>query len=161
MVFGLLSNLVVTNLVVAQIINSYQHIPVCMTPLIQEDAEERKKLQVVLQETRFVILQYIIGHPKDAITLEELNYLITDLSESTLYNHLDKLIELDLVEKVELKKESRQRDLPHVFYQLSEDGEEFLEQHDLLQTEETLKEFYGKIEKSDKASKYEKAPRPE
>ncbi|MCX2818577.1 helix-turn-helix domain-containing protein [Haladaptatus sp. F3-133] len=123
-------------------------------------AEKRKRLQVVLQETRYVILQYVIGHPKESITLEELDHLIPDVSRSTIHSHLDRLVEADVLEKQELPSESRQRDLPHVFYQLSDDGEEFLEEHGLLESEETLKEFYDKIEKGEKAEKYERAPRP-
>jgi len=131
-----------------------------MTQAHKEMEDERKKLRLVLQETRYVVLQYIIGHPKGSITLEELNHLIPDVSESTLHSHLSKLKDAGIVERKELAKERRQRDLPHVFYGLSDEGEEFLERHSLLEAEETLREFYEKIEKSEKAKKYEKAPRP-
>lgn len=131
-----------------------------MTQAQKEMENERKNLQLVLQETRYVILQYIIGHPKGSITLEELNHLIPDVSDSTLHSHLSKLKDAGIVQRRELDKDRRQRDLPHVFYGLSDDGEEFLERHSLLDAEETLGEFYEKIEKSDKAKKYEKAPRP-
>jgi len=131
-----------------------------MTQAHKEMEDERKKLRLVLQETRYVVLQYIIGHPKGSITLEELNHLIPDVSESTLHSHLSKLKDAGIVERKELAKERRQRDLPHVFYGLSDEGEEFLERHSLLEAEETLREFYEKIEKSEKAKKYEMAPRP-
>lgn len=131
-----------------------------MTVVEEEYQERRENLQLVLQESRYVILQYVIGHPQELITLEELDHLVPDRSRSTLHSHLSRLLDADVLERQVLPEEDRQRDLPHVFYGLSDDGEELLERHSLLQPEDTLQELYSKIEKDSRTRKYETAPRP-
>ena len=48
------------------------------------------------------------------------------------------------------------------FYGLTEEGHEFLEEHNLLAAEKTLQEIYDTIsDKPEKMVKYENAPRPD
>jgi hypothetical protein len=56
----------------------------------------------------------------------------------------------------------RRQGYPWKFYGLTEEGREFLEDHNLLATEETLQQIYETIsDKPEKMVKYENAPRPE
>jgi DNA-binding PadR family transcriptional regulator len=49
-----------------------------------------------------------------------------------------------------------------IFYGLTEEGREFLEDHNLLAAEETLQQIYETIsDKPEKMVKYENAPRPD
>ncbi|WP_135819670.1 helix-turn-helix domain-containing protein [Halostella litorea] len=122
---------------------------------------ERERLNVVTQETRFALLQDVLGHPSGLPTLRELDYVNPSKSDSTIRQHLTALMEVGVVERVELPPERRSRDLPHVFYGLTDDGRKFLDRHGLLRAEDTLREAYDAVEKTDGIERYESAPRPE
>ena len=120
----------------------------------------RKRLNTVTQETRFSILQDILGHPSGLPTLKELDYVNPSRSQTTIRQHLQQLVEASVVEEVELPKAHRQNDLPYKVYGISEEGREFLADHKLLRAEETLQAIYERVEKTDEIKRYESAPRP-
>ena len=121
----------------------------------------RKTLNVVTQETRFVLLQNILGHPTGLASLKELAYVNPSKSEGTIYEHLRTLIDHGIVGSYELPKDERSRDLPYKFYGVTEDGRSFLERHGMLRAEETLHETYDMVEKPAQIAKSENAPRPD
>lgn len=123
-------------------------------------SDTRKTLNVVTQETRFVLLQNILGHPEGLPSLKELAYVNPSKSEGTIYEHLRTLVECGVVESYELPKDERSRDLPYKFYGVTDEGREFFRQHGMLRAEETLREAYDAVEKPKKVTKYENAPRP-
>jgi len=94
-------------------------------------------------------------------TLKELDYVNPSKSRTTIRQHLQQLIEAGIVEEVTLPTERRRNDLPYKFYGISEEGRQFLEAHDLLRAEETLRDVYARVEKTDEIERYETAPRPE
>ena len=120
----------------------------------------RNTLNLVTQETRYVLIQNIVAHPRETPSLKELAYANPSKSKSTIRNHLDKLIDAGVVETVHLPKEERKRDLPHRFFRLTEWSRDFLEEHDLLRAEETLKEMHSMLEKTPEIERYVEAPRP-
>ena len=122
---------------------------------------ERKRLRVVTQETRFALLQDVLGHSRELPTLKELDYVNPSKSDSTIRGHLDALVDAGVLERVELPPERRSRDLPHVFYGITAEGQEFLDRHGLLRARETLRDVYDAVEKTDEIERYECAPRPE
>lgn len=122
---------------------------------------ERERLNVVTQETRFSLVQDIVGHPAQLPTLKELGYVNPSKNQTTLRQHLQKLIDAGIVEEVILPNDRRQNDLPYKFYGLSDDGRRFLKAHKLLRAEKTLREIYSQIEKTEAVQRYEEAPRPE
>jgi len=121
----------------------------------------RERLNVVSQETRFSLIQDILGHPAQLPTLKELDYVNPSKSQTTIRQHLQELVTEGILEEVSLPKGQRQNDLPYKFYGLSADGREFLEEHGLLRAEETLTEIYNSVEKTETIRRYETAPRPE
>ncbi len=121
----------------------------------------RERLNVVTQETRFSLVQDILGHPSGLPTLKELDYVNPSKSQTTIRQHLQRLVDAGIVEEVLLPEERRRNDLPYKFYGLSEFGRQFLEEHKLLRAEETLQEIYDRIEKTAQIERYENAPRPE
>ena len=121
----------------------------------------RERLNVVTQETRFSLIQDILGHPAQLPTLKELDYVNPSKSQTTIRQHLQELVNENILEKASLPKDQRQNDLPYTFYGLSEDGREFLAEHGLLRAEETLTEIYNSVEKTETIQRYETAPRPE
>ena len=121
----------------------------------------RERLTVVTQETRFALLQDILGHPSELATLKELDYVNPSKSRTTIRQHLQHLVDAGIVEEVLLPENRRQNDLPYKFYGLSESGRQFLEEHKLLRAQDTLREIYDNVEKTDDIKRYETALRPE
>lgn len=121
----------------------------------------RERLNVVTQETRFSLVQDILGHPSGLPTLKELDYVNPGKSQTTIRQHLQRLVDAGIVEEVLLPEDRRRNDLPYKFYGLSERSRRFLEEHKLLRAEETLRAIYDRVEKTDEIERYENAPRPE
>ena len=121
-----------------------------------EDVRER--LNIVTQETRFSLIQDILGHPSGLPTLKELDYVNPSRSQTTIRQHLQRLVDAGIVEKVELPEDRRQNDLPYTFYGLSEEGRRFLEDHKLLRAKETLRAIYDQVEKTAEIERYETTP---
>lgn len=120
----------------------------------------RELLELVTQKTRFELIQDILAHPKGMPTLRELAHANPSKSKTTIRNHLDKLIEANVIEVVELPEDQRSRDLPYKFYRLTKFGRRFLEEHNLTRSEETLKQMYEMLEKPPRVQKYVDARRP-
>lgn len=129
---------------------------------IQEDplAGEKETYHFLTQETRYLILQYILGHPENLPSLEELAYVVPK-GKSTIHEHLDKLRERDVVDAYELETGERSRDLPSTFYGLTEYGIYLLEEFDLLQGKPILQAMYANMDKPEEIRRYQEAPRPE
>lgn len=121
----------------------------------------RKRLNVVTQETRFALLQDILGHPSELPTLKELDYVNPSKSQTTIRQHLQQLVDAGIVKEVLLPDDRRQNDLPYKFYGISESGRQFLEEHKLYRAQDTLREIYDRVEKTEDIKRYETAPRPE
>lgn len=121
----------------------------------------RERLNVVTQETRFSLLQDILGHQAELPTLKELDYVNPSKSQTTIRQHLQQLVDAGIVEEVLLSEDRRKNDLPYKFYGISESGRQFLEEHKLLRAQDTLREIYDRVEKTDDIERYESAPRPE
>jgi DNA-binding transcriptional ArsR family regulator len=121
----------------------------------------RERLNVVTQETRFALLQDILGHPSELPTLKELDYVNPSKSQTTIRQHLKQLVDAGIVEEVLLPEDRRQNDLPYKFYGIGEGGRQFLAEHKLLRAQDTLQEIYDRVEKTDEIKRYEMAPRPE
>jgi DNA-binding transcriptional ArsR family regulator len=121
----------------------------------------RERLNVVTQETRFSLLQDILGHPSELPTLKELDYVNPSKSQTTIRQHLQPLVNVGIVEEVLLPEDRRQNDLPYKFYGISESGRQFLEEHKLLRAQDTVREIYDRVKKTDDIIRYETAPRPE
>jgi DNA-binding transcriptional ArsR family regulator len=124
-------------------------------------SDQRELLKIVIQDTRFMLIQTILGHPQQFPSLKEIVYANPSKSQSTIRNHLDRLIEHNIVTTEQLPKEERSRDLPYQFYRLTEEGRTFLERHDLLRSEEAMQELNSVTEKTPVIVKYEEAPRPD
>jgi hypothetical protein len=121
---------------------------------------EQQTLNIVTQETRFVLLQNTLGHPQELPSLKELAYVNPSKSEGTIYEHLRTLVDHGVVGSYELPKDERSRDLSYKFYGVTESGRAFLQQYGMLRAEETLHEAYEAVEKPTKIADYENAPRP-
>ena len=124
--------------------------------------KSRELVHFVTQQTRFALINNILQHPEQLPSMYELEELNPSVSDATVYKHIQKLIEADIVKEVALDDDQRRQGYPWKFYGLSEEGQEFLKEHNLLAAEETLQQIYETIsDKTEKMVKYENAPRPE
>jgi DNA-binding MarR family transcriptional regulator len=127
-----------------------------------EGVETRELVHFVTQQTRFSLVNNILQHPDQLPSMYELEELNPSVSDATVYKHVQKLIDAGIVAEVALDDDQRRQGYPWKFYGLTEEGREFLEEHNLLATEETLQRIYGTIsDKPEKMVKYENAPRPD
>jgi len=123
--------------------------------------ESRELVHFVTQQTRFALINNILQHPEQLPSMYELEELNPSVSDATVYKHIQKLIDAGIVKEVALNDGQRRQGYPWKFYSISEEGREFLEEHNLLATEETLQQIYDTIsDKPEKMVKYENAPRP-
>ncbi len=123
--------------------------------------ESRELVHFVTQQTRFALINTILQHPEQLPSMYELEELNPSVSDATVYKHIQKLIDAGIVKEVALNDDQRRQGYPWKFYGLSEDGREFLKEHNLLAAEETLQQIYDTIsDKPEKMIKYENAPRP-
>jgi DNA-binding transcriptional ArsR family regulator len=122
-------------------------------------ASEEETYHFLTQETRYLILQYVLAHPENLPSLDELDHAIPK-GKSTIHEHLGKLRERDMVDSYEIDTEERTRDLPSTFYGLTAYGIHLLEEFDLLQGKPTLQAMYANMEKPERIQRYEDAPRP-
>jgi DNA-binding MarR family transcriptional regulator len=121
----------------------------------------RELVHFVTQQTRFSLINNILQHPDQLPSMYELEELNPSVSDATVYKHIQKLIDAGIVKEVALDEDQRRQGYPWKFYGLTEDGREFLEEHNLLAAEETLQRIYETIsDKPEKMVKYENAPRP-
>ena len=127
-----------------------------------EGTANRELLHFVTQETRFALLANVLQHPDQLPSMYELEQLNPSVSDATVYKHVQKLIEVGILEEAALPDGERQQGYPWKFYAVTDEGREFLEHHNLLAAEETLQRIYETIsDKPEKMIKYENAPRPD
>jgi tetratricopeptide (TPR) repeat protein len=129
-------------------------------PMHEPFSGESELYHYLTQETRYLIIQYILAHPENLPSLEELDYAIPK-GRSTIHQHLKSLRERDIVDAYELDPEKRSRDLPSTFYGLTEHGIYVVEEFDLLKAKEMLQAIYANMDKPERVQRYEEAPRPE
>ena len=126
-----------------------------------DDLEVRREmLDIATQKTRFLLLQGIVSHPKQAPSLRELELVNPSHSRSNIHEHLEKLIQTGVVRRVVNKKTRDENDLPSKFYLLTEEGREILKTTGMFDAEDTLKKMYNSLQKTDEHERYEAAPRP-
>ena len=127
-----------------------------------ENTAPRELIHFVTQQTRFALINNILQHPEQLPSMYELEELNPSVSDATVYKHIQKLIDAGIVKEVALDDDQRRQGHPWKFYGLTEDGREFLNDHNLLAAEETLQQIYETIsDKPEKMVKYENALRPD
>ena len=115
--------------------------------------------ELLAQETRFRIIQTILGHTEHLPPLAELAYY-SQKSESAVIDQLDVLEEHSFVTTYELSESQGKRDLPGTFYGLTERGVRLLEKYDYIQGLPMLRAVHENTIKTAKIRRHEQAPRP-
>jgi DNA-binding HxlR family transcriptional regulator len=120
----------------------------------------RAMLDTATQKTRFTLIKGILSHPNELPSLRELELINPSLGRTTIHEHLEKLIAVGVVERVENQDTIEDPDIPSKFYGLTDQGQDVMAATGLVDTRETLKQYYNSLNKTDEHLRHENAPRP-
>jgi DNA-binding PadR family transcriptional regulator len=124
-----------------------------------DDTTPREFVHFITQQTRFSLLSDVLAHPQQLPSMYELEELNPSVSDATVYKHIQKLTDAGIVKEVALDDDQRRQGYPWKFYGFTNEGQAFLEEHNLFAAEETLQQIYDIIsDKPEKMLKYENAP---
>jgi DNA-binding transcriptional ArsR family regulator len=121
--------------------------------------QQRRVHELLSQETRYHIIQTILGHPAFLPSITEFDYYISK-SKPTIHEQLDRLQDEGLIRAYELGREQRKRDLPYRFYGLTEHGVEVLYEYKYLRGVPIMRAITDATEKPAKVERHQNAPRP-
>ncbi|SFR58888.1 hypothetical protein SAMN04487947_2596 [Halogeometricum rufum] len=122
--------------------------------------EQRQIYQLLSQETRHLVLQYILGHPAHLPSLDELAHMIPK-NKAAIRDQLQVLREADIIERYEHPPNEDSRELPSQFYGLTEYGVEILTEYNYLRGLPIARALYDNTRLSEKSQRHLDAPRPE
>lgn len=122
--------------------------------------ERRRIYDLLSQETRHLILQFVLAHPAHLPSLDELAYLIPK-NKAAIRDQLEVLRDAGIVEWYDHPPNEGSRDLPSQFYGLTEHGVEVLHEYSYLDGLPVARAIYDNTRLSEKARRHRDAPRPE
>lgn len=122
--------------------------------------EQRRIYDLLSQETRHLIVQYLLGHPKHLMSLDELDYMIPK-SKGAIGDQLENLVDADVLSVYQYDQNEGKRDLPAKFYGFTKHGVEILYEYNYLRGVPIARALYDNTEKTAKVQRHENAPRPE
>lgn len=121
--------------------------------------DELEDLRLILDQTRTVLLQQILAHDSGVLCRAELEARNPDIKTSTLQYHIDTLVENGIIAKLDAPE--NKRDLPSVFYAVSEHGIGLLKRADLYDEIAIWNQVYSEVPVPDDLQKIEEMDRPE
>ena len=123
--------------------------------------ENADTLHEITTSPRPSLLADILGHPDGAPSMREFEHYNPSYKRNTIQYHLNRLVEVGVVEKVTLPAGQRKRDLPSTFYRLTDEGRTLLDHHNLLEEEIAWTAIYENVEKPPEITAAEEMDRPE
>lgn len=121
--------------------------------------EQRQIYDLLSQETRHLILQFILGHPSHLPSLDELAYMMPK-NKAAIRDQLDVLSDNDIVQCYQHPPNENARDLPAQFYGLTAHGVDVLHEYNYLRGLPVARALYDNTRLSEKAQRHRDAPRP-
>ncbi|WEL22291.1 hypothetical protein [Halorhabdus sp. BNX81] len=122
--------------------------------------EQREMYELLSQETRHLVLQYVLAHPDHLPSLAELAYLIPK-NKAAIRDQIHRLCEEEILSRYDHPPNEDSRDLPSQFYGLTTEGVEILEQYNYLRGLGMARALYDNTRLSERARRHRDAPRPE
>ena len=126
----------------------------------QDEFDTWRALQKSTDKKRADIIADIVGHPKSAPSVEELDYMNPSLSDDSIRRHLKTLKDVDVVRETEFNRGERLRDYPRKFYQLTDSARELFDRNGLFPSEAWQRQ-YQSVEKTARIRELENMPRPD
>lgn len=117
-------------------------------------------LQKATDKTRANLIADIVGHPKDAPSVRELDYMNPGLEEDAIRRHLSVLQEVDVIEELVVEPGNRIRGFPYKFYRLTDEARRLFDRNSLF-PEDAWTRQYDRVQKTSEIEELEEMPRPE
>ena len=117
-------------------------------------------LQAVTETTRANLVADIVGHPKGAPSVDELDYMNPDLKVSAIRRYLNELVEKGVLSELVVAPGNRMRGYPYKFYTVSTGAREVFDRNNLF-PESAWQRQYERVEKTPTIRELEQMPRPE
>ncbi len=119
-----------------------------------------RALQKATDKKRADLIADIVGHPKGAPSVEELDYMNPPLSEDAVRRHLNTLKEVGVVDVLELESGKQVHGFPRQFYVLTGAARELFDQNGLF-PEDAWQREYASVKKTARIQNVEDMPRPD
>lgn len=123
-------------------------------------SEQREIYELLSQQTRHLVLQYILAHPKHLLSLDEFAYLIPK-NKAAIRDQVQRLRTEGIIDRYDYPPNEDSRDLPWQFYGLTEYGVDILEEYNYLRGLPVARALYDHTRLSEQAERHRDAPRPE
>lgn len=110
-------------------------------------------------EARANLIADVVGHPKGAPSVAELDYMNPSLGEDAIRNHLRELREAGVVEELVVETGKRVRGYPYKFYRITDEARKLFDKNSLF-PKEAWQRQYERVEKTNEIREIEEMPRP-
>ncbi|MDQ2052714.1 hypothetical protein RBH26_19920 [Natronolimnohabitans sp. A-GB9] len=121
--------------------------------------KQRRAHRFLTQETRYHIVQAILGHPAHLATLDELEYLVPK-NRSTIREHLDRLAEKHIIDKYVYDGDEAGQYDPREFWGPTSYGITLLDEYGYLRYVPVLRALQDNLHLTEKIERHRNAPRP-
>lgn len=125
-----------------------------------DDFDAWRALQKATDEPRANLIADVVGHPKGAPSVRELDYTNPSLGDDAIRRHLSTLQDVGVVEELVVPSGKRVRGFPYKFYRLTEGARALFDRNDLF-PEDAWRRQYARVEKTDEIRELEAMPRPD
>jgi hypothetical protein len=122
--------------------------------------KQRRAHQFLTQESRYHIIQAVLGHPHYLATLDELEYLVPK-NRSTIREHLDRLANKQVLTKYTYRGDDAERTDPRDFWGLTSYGIMLLDEYGYLRYVPVLRALQENLYVNAKIERHRDAHRPE
>ncbi|OIB55749.1 hypothetical protein [Natrialba sp. SSL1] len=122
--------------------------------------KQRRAHQFLTQETRYHIIQAVLGHPKYLASLDELEYLVPK-NRSTIREHLDRLAEKQVMAKYTYRGDAGEHNDPQEFWGFTSYGVTLLDEYSYLRYVPVLRTLQEHLYLTAKIERHQNAPRPD
>ena len=122
--------------------------------------KQRRAHQFLTQETRYHIIQAVLGHPTYLATLDELEYLVPK-NRSTIREHLDRLADKQVMTKYKYRGDETEHNEPREFWGFTSYGITLLDEYRYLRYVPVLRALQENLYLTEKIERHQDAPRPE
>ena len=116
-------------------------------------------LQRATDKQRANLIADVVGHPRGAPSVKELDYMNPSLESDAIRRHLSILQDVGVVEALVIEPGERVRGYPYKFYRLTEEARTLFDENDLF-PEDAWRRQYDRVQKTGEITELEEMPRP-
>jgi len=122
--------------------------------------KQRRAHRFLTQETRYHIIQAVLGHPAHLVTLDEVEYLVPK-NRSTIREHLDRLADHHVMDKYVYDGDDAGTHDPREFWGLTSYGVGLLDEYGYLRYVPVLRALQDNLYYTQKIDRHRNALRPD